>query len=75
MNDPAGNVDGDEQRQALRTVLKELTCRQREAVMLRFFEQLSVEDSAQAMGCATGTVKATIHQALRALREKLKQWT
>lgn len=75
MDDPAGNVEGDEQREALRAVLEQLPDRQREAVILRFFEQLSVEESAQAMGCATGTVKATVHQALRSLREKLKQWT
>ncbi|MCC7351338.1 MAG: sigma-70 family RNA polymerase sigma factor [Phycisphaerales bacterium] len=74
VDDPAGQVDGDEQRQALRAVLEQLPDRQREAVILRFFEQLSVEESARAMGCATGTVKATVHQALRAMRERLKQW-
>jgi RNA polymerase sigma factor (sigma-70 family) len=74
VDDPAGQVDGDEQRQALRAGLEQLPDRQREAVILRFFEQLSVEESARAMGCATGTVKATVHQALRAMRERLKQW-
>ena len=57
------------------TMLKEhlhtLPDRQREAIALRFFEELSVEDTAKAMGCAVGTVKATVHQALRALRSKL----
>jgi RNA polymerase sigma-70 factor (ECF subfamily) len=75
VDDPAERIDGDEQQDALRVVLAQLPDRQREAVILRFFEQLSVEESAKAMGCATGTVKATVHQALRALREKLKQWT
>jgi RNA polymerase sigma factor (sigma-70 family) len=45
--------------------------RQREAVVLRFFEELSVEQTAAAMNCAVGTVKATVHQALRALRQKM----
>jgi RNA polymerase sigma-70 factor (ECF subfamily) len=58
---------------ALRATLSTLPDRQREAVTLRFFEDLSVEQTAEAMGCATGTVKATVHQALRALREKMKQ--
>jgi DNA-directed RNA polymerase specialized sigma24 family protein len=40
--------------------------------VLRFFEDLSVEQTAAAMGCAEGTVKATVFQALRALREKMK---
>jgi RNA polymerase sigma-70 factor (ECF subfamily) len=57
----------------LRETLNELPERQREAVTLRFFENLSVEETAVAMQCAEGTVKATVHQALRALRSKLKQ--
>jgi RNA polymerase sigma-70 factor (ECF subfamily) len=60
-----------EQRDRLRAVLADLPERQREAVVLRFFEELSVEDTATAMNCATGTVKATVHQALRALRQRL----
>jgi RNA polymerase sigma-70 factor (ECF subfamily) len=58
---------------ALRAMLVTLPDRQREAVVLRFFEDLSVEQTARAMKCATGTVKATVHQALRALRRKLEQ--
>jgi RNA polymerase sigma-70 factor, ECF subfamily len=57
----------------LRAGLNELPDRQREAIVLRFFEDLSVEETAAAMHCAEGTVKATVHQALRALRTRLKQ--
>jgi RNA polymerase sigma factor (sigma-70 family) len=46
--------------------------RQREAIVLRFFEELSVEETAAAMNCAAGTVKATVHQALRAMRARLE---
>ena len=60
-----------EQRDRLRAVLDDLPERQREAVVLRFFEELSVEDTATVMNCATGTVKATVHQALRSLRQRL----
>jgi RNA polymerase sigma-70 factor (ECF subfamily) len=48
--------------------LATLTPRQREMVVLRFHADLPVKDIAEAMGCAEGTVKATLHQALRALR-------
>jgi RNA polymerase sigma-70 factor (ECF subfamily) len=61
-----------EQRDRLRAVLDDLPERQREAVVLRFLEELSVEETAAAMQCATGTVKATVHQALRSLRQRLK---
>jgi DNA-directed RNA polymerase specialized sigma24 family protein len=42
-------------------------------VVLRYFEDLSTEQTAIAMDCAPGTVKATLHQALRSLREKLRE--
>ena len=48
--------------------LAQLTARQRAMVVLRFHADLPVRDVAEAMGCAEGTVKATIHQALKALR-------
>lgn len=62
-----------EQVACLREMLAELPERQREAVVLRFFEEMSVEQTADAMQCAPGTVKATVHQALRTLRRRLKQ--
>jgi len=57
----------------LRDSLRDLPDRQREAIVLRFFEELSVDETATAMNCAAGTVKATVHQALRSLRAKLPQ--
>src|SRR4051812_38803682 len=66
-------LESQEESDLLKQTLSTLPDRQREALTLRFFEDLSVEQTAEAMGCATGTVKATVHQALRALREKMKQ--
>ena len=42
--------------------------RQRMAVTLRFYEQYSVEETAEVMGCAPGTVKALTHKAMTTLR-------
>jgi RNA polymerase sigma-70 factor (ECF subfamily) len=67
-------VAHNEQCDALSRILNELPGRQREAVLLRFFEDLSVEETARLMGCAAGTVKATVHQALRSLRKRLSEW-
>lgn len=61
-----------EEAQGLRNMLRTLPHRQREAIVLRYFEDLSVEQTAHAMQCAAGTVKATVHQALRTLRRKLR---
>jgi RNA polymerase sigma factor (sigma-70 family) len=55
----------------LREALGRLTGRQRAAVVLRYFSDLSVADIARALGCAEGTVKATLHTALTKLRVDL----
>lgn len=69
---PPEQAAGEETREKIRALLGELPERQREAVLLRYFEELSVEETATAMNCAVGTVKATVFQALRALRLKLE---
>ena len=46
-----------------------LTPRQRTAVVLRYYEDLSIDRTAEIMRCRPGTVKALVSQALSALRE------
>jgi RNA polymerase sigma-70 factor (ECF subfamily) len=46
--------------------------RQREAVDLYYFIDLDVATIAGLMGCAEGTVRATLHQARLALRQMLE---
>jgi RNA polymerase sigma-70 factor (ECF subfamily) len=70
-NGPHGELEQQERAQLVNRVIDSLPDRQREAVMLRFFEQLSVEQSATVMGCAPGTVKALVFQALRNMRQSL----
>ena len=69
---PEASAATNEEHSRLRALIRTLPERQREALVLRFFEGLSVEEAAQAMDCAAGTVKATVAQALRALRQQWK---
>jgi RNA polymerase sigma-70 factor (sigma-E family) len=52
----------------LMQALAELPPRQRVALVLRYFEDLSEADVAEAMGCSVGTVKSTTSRALDRLR-------
>jgi RNA polymerase sigma-70 factor (sigma-E family) len=48
--------------------LQQLPPRQRAALVLRFYEDLSEAQTAAAMGCAVGTVKSQVSQGLKRLR-------
>jgi RNA polymerase sigma-70 factor (sigma-E family) len=55
-------------RQALMDALAQLPPRQRACVVLRYFEDLSVEQTAALLGCTEGTVKSQTSRALFSLR-------
>lgn len=63
----------DEQRKYVRLGLDELPERQRLAIILRAYEGLSCSETADVMGCSEGAVKAHYHNAVKKLKEILKE--
>ena len=63
--------DATATRLALVEALARLPRRQREAVSLRYLADLSIDDVARALGVSAGTVKQSVHRALRTLRSQL----
>lgn len=71
-SEPAEKALGrTEQCRYIRRQIGQLPPRQREVITLRYFEELSIEETARIMGCSPGTVKAATVQALRRLK---KNW-
>jgi RNA polymerase sigma-70 factor (sigma-E family) len=66
--DPSGDVVD---RRVLMEALAELPQRQRACVVLRYFDDLSVTDTAHALGCSEGTVKSQTSKAIGRLRQVL----
>jgi RNA polymerase sigma-70 factor (sigma-E family) len=68
---PEGQVfaEGVEDRLALHRALGVLAPRQRAVIVLRYYEDLTEAETAQALGIAVGTVKSQARDALRRLCE------
>ena len=61
------------ERDALVAALRLLPDRQRATLVLRFWDDLSVEETSSAMGCAVGTVKSNTSKGLAGLRGILER--
>jgi len=57
-----------EHHDQLAQALAELTARQRAVLVLRYWDDLSEEQTADLLGCSIGTVKSTASKALARLR-------
>lgn len=68
--DPAEHVPGELDAHRL---LAGLAPGQRAAMVLRFWEDLPVEQVAEVLGVTPGTVKSQTHKAARSLREHLER--
>lgn len=56
---------------AIEKALETLPARQREAFIMRYWEEMDVAETAAAMGCSEGSVKTHCHRATKALSEIL----
>ena len=70
--DPSGSVASPEagvvERDAVWAAVRSLPPRQRAVVVLRYYEDLSEAEIAEALGCTRGTVKSQASAAIAALR-------
>jgi len=69
-DDPYGRID---QRQQVLAVLRELPPKMRAVLVLRYFEDLSEADTADALGCSIGTVKSQTSRGLERLRGRMER--
>ena len=75
-SEQAENPETSAQRaQTLRAIeseIQELPGRQREAFLMRYWEELDVAETAAAMGCSEGSVKTHCSRAVQALGKALR---
>jgi RNA polymerase sigma-70 factor (ECF subfamily) len=70
---PERQLVAREQADAVWAAVDQLSPQQRAAFLLRFVEEMKLEEIAQAMALEVGTVKAHLSRAVGALRKRLKE--
>jgi RNA polymerase sigma-70 factor (sigma-E family) len=70
---PHAEPDQDARSDGLRSALRELPPKMRAALVFRYFYDLDVADTADALGCSEGTVKSQTARALDRLRTVLAE--
>ena len=70
--DPAAQFQQAQVLGAIEQALARLPARQREAFLLRYWEELDVAETAAAMGCSEGSVKTHCSRAVAALASLLR---
>lgn len=69
--DPARQFEQAQVVAIIEQAIAKLPARQREAFLLRYWEELDVAEAAAAMGCSEGSVKTHCSRAVHALAEML----
>jgi RNA polymerase sigma-70 factor (ECF subfamily) len=70
---PADRLEQTEVMAAIEAAIQSLPERQREAFLLRYWEELDVSETAKVMGCSEGSVKTHCSRATHTLAKILKQ--
>ena len=66
-DEPDTQVERNQTIAIIENALQKLPARQREAFILRYWEDMDVAETAMAMGCSQGSVKTHCSRAVRAL--------
>ena len=72
-DEPSAQLERNQTIKLIERALQKLPGRQREAFVLRYWEELDVAQTAAMMGCSQGSVKTHCSRAVHALAKDLKK--
>ncbi len=73
-SNPAMTAERGQLSRFVHRAVMDLPERERAVVILRLLEGLTTRETAAALGCAEGTVKAALHHALKKLEATMEAW-
>lgn len=71
---PDEALDKEDLKQTIHAMLAELPMEQRSAIMLRYFDEISVKDIAEIQGVSEGTVKSRLNYGRKALQKSVEDY-
>lgn len=72
-DEPSAQLERSQTIKIIEKALEKLPARQREAFVLRYWEEMDVAETAKAMGCSDGSVKTHCSRAVHTLAVELKK--
>lgn len=72
-DEPSAQLERSQTIKLIEKALEKLPARQREAFVLRYWEEMDVAETAEAMGCSQGSVKTHCSRAVHALAQTLEK--
>ncbi|MES1987899.1 MAG: sigma-70 family RNA polymerase sigma factor, partial [Pseudomonadota bacterium] len=72
-DEPAAQLERSQTIKLIEAALEKLPARQREAFVLRYWEEMDVAETAKVMGCSDGSVKTHCSRAVHSLAIELKK--
>ena len=71
---PEEALDQEEFKQAIHQIINELSEEQRSAILMRYFNELSVAEIAEIQGVSEGTVKSRLNYGRKAIRQAVEDY-
>jgi RNA polymerase sigma-70 factor, ECF subfamily len=72
-SDPANQLEQSQTMRVIEKAIEKLPARQREAFVLRYWEEMDVAETAEVMGCSQGSVKTHCSRAVHTLAQILEK--
>lgn len=71
---PDEALDKEDLKQTIQAMIAELPMEQRSAIMLRYFDEISVKEIAEIQGVSEGTVKSRLNYGKKAIKKSVENY-